>query len=52
MAHALFGTDGVRGRAGVYPLDATTIRRIGAALVRALPSAGSEARILIGRDTR
>ena len=31
----LFGTDGVRGTAGRYPLDPTTVRRLGAALVRA-----------------
>jgi phosphoglucosamine mutase len=50
MNARLFGTDGVRGKAGVYPLDHATVRRLGAALVRALP-AGS-ARLLIGRDTR
>ena len=33
----LFGTDGVRGTAGQYPLDRSTVRRLGAALVRALP---------------
>jgi phosphoglucosamine mutase len=32
----LFGTDGVRGTAGRYPLDRPTVRRLGAALVRAL----------------
>jgi phosphoglucosamine mutase len=32
----LFGTDGVRGTAGQYPLDPATVRRLGAALVRAL----------------
>jgi phosphoglucosamine mutase len=40
----LFGTDGVRGRAGEYPLDPPTVRRLGAALVRsafAKASAGS-----------
>ena len=51
----LFGTDGVRGAAGSYPLDPPTIRRLGAALVRALRTgAASPARprFLIGRDTR
>ena len=54
----LFGTDGVRGVAGKYPLDPPTVRRLGAALVRALasspeprvPSPGL--RFLVGRDTR
>ena len=55
----LFGTDGVRGKAGDYPLDVFTIRRLGAALVRALrhdesPRAaqGGPVRFLAGRDTR
>ncbi len=52
MAQRLFGTDGVRGRAGTYPLDVRTIRRLGAALVRALPRAASEHSLLVGRDTR
>jgi phosphoglucosamine mutase len=48
----LFGTDGVRGTAGHYPLDRATVSRIGAALVRALPAATASPRLLIGRDTR
>jgi phosphoglucosamine mutase len=50
MAPRLFGTDGVRGRAGEPPLDPRTVRRLGAALVRAL--AQERPRVLIGRDTR
>ncbi len=54
------GTDGVRGTAGKYPLDRTTIARLGAALVRAMshPSTGSGQgastglRFIVGRDTR
>jgi len=49
----LFGTDGVRGTAGEYPLDRSTVRRLGAALVRALargPAGGP--RLLVGSDTR
>jgi phosphoglucosamine mutase len=53
----LFGTDGVRGKAGDYPLDVPTIRRLGAALVRALRHGNQTAnpgreRFLAGRDTR
>jgi phosphoglucosamine mutase len=53
----LFGTDGIRGTAGVYPLDPPTVRRIGAALVRSI-KAGAAGRatptphLLVGRDTR
>ena len=47
----LFGTDGVRGKAGTYPLDPATIRRLGAALARALGH-GKTTRFLSGRDTR
>src|SRR5262245_46745999 len=46
----LFGTDGIRGTAGTFPLDVQTVRRIGAALVKALPR--PDAKLLIGRDTR
>jgi phosphoglucosamine mutase len=52
MAERLFGTDGVRGRAGTPPLDVPTVRRLGAALVRALPRAAASHRLLVGRDTR
>jgi phosphoglucosamine mutase len=48
----LFGTDGVRGVAGEYPLDRSTVRRLGAALVRALPHDTESPRCLVGRDTR
>ena len=48
----LFGTDGVRGTAGQYPLDPPTVRRFGAALVRALPRGTGSPRLLVGRDTR
>ena len=45
----LFGTDGVRGVAGEWPLDAPTITRLGAAIAR---THGRGARIVLGRDTR
>src|SRR5258705_4061137 len=52
----LFGTDGVRGKAGVYPLDHETVARLGAALVRAMRGEstmeGRALRFIIGRDTR
>jgi phosphoglucosamine mutase len=48
----LFGTDGVRGKAGTFPLDHATVRRLGAALVRALPHGTESPHLLIGRDTR
>ncbi len=43
----LFGTDGIRAKAGSPPLDALTIRRIGRALADLF-----EGPVLIGRDTR
>jgi phosphoglucosamine mutase len=49
----LFGTDGVRGKAGDPPLDLPTIRRLGGALVRVLRHDESAVvRFLAGRDTR
>ena len=48
----LFGTDGIRGVAGEYPLDHSTVyaigRAVGARLVRRIP----DARIVLGQDTR
>jgi phosphoglucosamine mutase len=59
MSHKkLFGTDGVRGKAGEYPLDHPTVARLGAALVRAMRPAVAQAegerplRFVVGRDTR
>ena len=51
MPH-LFGTDGVRGRAGEYPLDHATVARIGRALVRAMRTDDRPLRVIVGRDTR
>jgi phosphoglucosamine mutase len=51
----LFGTDGMRGEAGRFPLDAQTIRTTGHSLARHLAkrAAGERAPlILLGRDTR
>jgi phosphoglucosamine mutase len=47
----LFGTDGIRGKAGRPPLEPDTVARVGAALVNAFP-AESLHRFVIGRDTR
>jgi phosphoglucosamine mutase len=52
MRKKLFGTDGVRGAAGAYPLDPATIARLGQALVALLERKGLGAKVLIGRDTR
>lgn len=49
----LFGTDGVRGEAGIYPLDEPTIFSIGRSIaVRERERIGRAARIVTGRDTR
>jgi phosphoglucosamine mutase len=49
----LFGTDGVRGGAGRFPLDEITIQRLGRALLEELESPSDRPpRIVIGRDTR
>lgn len=48
----LFGTDGIRGEAGRFPLDAPTISAIGSSLARHLSETSSAPEIIIGRDTR
>src|SRR6185369_11804993 len=49
---ALFGTDGIRGEAGRFPLDAATVNTIGFSLARHLAETITEPTIVIGRDTR
>ncbi|HLW53751.1 MAG TPA: phosphoglucosamine mutase [Candidatus Angelobacter sp.] len=46
----LFGTDGIRGVAGQYPLDKKTVYAIGRALGDHLPE--PRKRVVIGQDTR
>jgi len=49
----LFGTDGMRGEAGVFPLDSATIKTVGASLARRLGQKLDRAPlVVIGRDTR
>jgi len=49
----LFGTDGIRGEAGTFPLDKMTISAIGASLTRhMIDENGGEPSFIIGRDTR
>ena len=50
---ALFGTDGIRGEAGQFPLDPATVNTIGFSLASHLASNSDTApQIIIGRDTR
>src|SRR5438046_2184821 len=50
----LFGTDGIRGPAGRFPLDDKTVYVIGRSLANHLAenTKGRQPRIVIGRDTR
>src|SRR5262249_9921648 len=46
----LFGTDGIRGVAGEYPLDQKTVYAVGRALGHHLPDGPK--RVILGQDTR
>jgi phosphoglucosamine mutase len=50
----LFGTDGIRGRAGQFPLDAATVRLLGSSLAFHLRKQLDKRTptIVVGRDTR
>ena len=50
MSASIFGTDGVRGTPGTYPLDEETIVRLGAATVRVFGL--NRTRLLVARDPR
>jgi phosphoglucosamine mutase len=52
VPRTLFGTDGIRGVAGEYPLDARTANAVGAALGEWVLRSKQERRVVIGMDTR
>ncbi|HEV2386371.1 MAG TPA: phosphoglucosamine mutase [Candidatus Acidoferrales bacterium] len=54
MTRELFGTDGIRGVPGCFPLDDATVYAVGLALGELVGRRGdgAEPRVLIGRDTR
>jgi phosphoglucosamine mutase len=48
----LFGTDGIRGRAGEFPLDPASVRLLGRELAGRLSHGGAGRRVVLGGDTR
>lgn len=53
VSEKLFGTDGIRAKAGQFPLDAVTVFRIGASLADQFAERlGRKPSFVIGRDTR
>ncbi len=48
----LFGTDGIRGEAYRYPMDAETAFAVGQALTRVLGKRHRTTKVVIGKDTR
>ncbi len=52
MARKLFGTDGIRGKANIYPMTADIALMVGKAVVKALNKKNKKPRIVIGKDTR
>jgi phosphoglucosamine mutase len=48
----LFGTDGIRGVAGQFPLDRKTVYAIGLAVAHSLRKQHSNPHVLVGMDTR
>ena len=52
MGRVLFGTDGIRGLAGTYPLDSKTAHAVGDALGKLIAKSGQEQQVILGMDTR
>ncbi len=48
----LFGTDGIRGVANQYPMDAMMAFSVGQAITHVLKREGHRTRVIIGKDTR
>lgn len=51
MTKRLFGTDGIRGRVGEFPITADSMLKLGWAVGRVLSRQGGR-KVLIGKDTR
>ena len=52
MTKKYFGTDGIRGEVGQYPITADFVMHLGWAAGRVLMSASDSKKVLIGKDTR
>ncbi len=52
MSKTLFGTDGIRGIPGTFPLDDHTLYALGRSLAAFLRTLGPEPSVLFGMDTR
>jgi len=48
----LFGTDGIRGKANVYPLIPEFVVKIGKAIAKAFHNGIKHPKVIIGKDTR
>ncbi|MDG1458717.1 MAG: phosphoglucosamine mutase [Pseudoprimorskyibacter sp.] len=52
MSRKIFGTDGVRGRANVYPMTAANVVQLAQAVGRYFNTDEKRHRVVIGKDTR
>jgi phosphoglucosamine mutase len=52
MSRSYFGTDGIRGRVGTYPITADFVLKLGWAAGRVFARDQKEPTVLIGKDTR
>ena len=52
MNKQFFGTDGIRGAVGQYPVTADFMLKLGWSAGRVFASEGRSTKVLIGKDTR
>ncbi|GAB6040625.1 phosphoglucosamine mutase [Endothiovibrio diazotrophicus] len=52
MSRKYFGTDGVRGRVGRFPITPEFVMKLGWAAGRVLTAGGKRGKVVIGKDTR
>jgi phosphoglucosamine mutase len=52
MSRSYFGTDGIRGKANSWPMDAATVLRVGAAAGTKYRRGSHRHRVVVGKDTR
>lgn len=51
-AHKLFGTDGVRGHANLFPMSVEIALALGKATANVVKQKGNRPRVVVGKDTR
>ena len=48
----LFGTDGIRGKANIWPMTTEVVMQVGRALAYVIKKPSRRSKVVVGKDTR